>query len=93
MTTAKAALFVAAGAAAGILVGLWMASMTYYCEFCLFGPPRFAIWQSCLIGFLPLAVVLSALIVVYREFFHAFLRGLRIVSRFLFEDLTPRPTD
>jgi hypothetical protein len=37
--------------------------------------------------------VLSVLIAVYREFFHASLRGLRRVSRFLFEDLTPRPTD
>jgi hypothetical protein len=29
-----------AGITAGIVAGLWMASMTYYCGLCVFAPPH-----------------------------------------------------
>ena len=90
MKTAKSVMLCVAGVTSGIAVGVWMASMTYYCEFCLFAPARFATWQSCLGGSVASALVFGAIIALDREFLSTSFRALSMVSRFLFEDLTRR---
>jgi hypothetical protein len=82
-----------AGITAGIVAGLWMASLTYYCTFCLFAPPRFAWWECCLVGFASSAVAIGAIIAIDRGFLPNSVRSVRKLSRFLFEDLTRRQTD
>jgi hypothetical protein len=78
---------------AGIATGLWMASMTYYCVFCLFAPPRFATWQCSLVGFVVSAGGFGLIIALDREFLPASFGGVHRVSRFLFEDLAKRQTN
>jgi uncharacterized membrane-anchored protein len=82
-----------AGVTAGIVAGLWMASMTYFCVFCLVAPRRFAAWESCLVGFAVSAVLLGAIIATDRGFLPSSVRAVRQLSRFLFEDLTGRQAD
>jgi hypothetical protein len=82
------ALIWALGALAGIGVGLWVASLTYACPFsCVSGVPRFAAWQSCLVGASVSVVIPALAIALDREFVPSTLQGYRTVSRFLFEDL------
>jgi hypothetical protein len=78
---------------AGIVAGLWMASMTGYCGLCLFAPPRFAAWESCLVGSAVSLVLFAAIIALDREFVASTVCGIRRVSRFLFEDLAARQTN
>ncbi len=82
-----------AGITAGIVAGLWMASMTNYCSLCMFAPPRFAAWESCLVGCAVSVVLFGAIIALDREFVPGIVRGVRPVSRFLFEDLAGRQTN
>jgi hypothetical protein len=89
--TAKIALVVALCVAAGLVAGLWMASQTYACAaFCLYPEPRFAVWLSCLVGGIAVAIALVIAGANDRELFPQCARGLRKVSRFLFEDLSRR---
>jgi ABC-type multidrug transport system permease subunit len=78
---------------AGIVAGFWMASMTYYCGLCVFAPPRFAAWESCLVGCAVSTVLFGAIIALDREFVPSSVRGIRQVYRFLFEDLAGRQTN
>lgn len=82
-----------AGIVAGIMAGLWMASMTYPCGLCVFAPPRFATWESCLFGCAVSVVLGGAIIALDRQFVPSSLRGVRQVSRFLFEDLAGQQTN
>jgi hypothetical protein len=93
VTSAKTAIFWVAGVSAGIVAGLWMASMTYYCAFCLFAPPRFATWQCCMVGLAVSVTGFGAIIALDREFLPTSFGGIRRVSRFLFEDLCQRQTN
>jgi hypothetical protein len=90
---AQTAMLWVAGVTAGIVAGLWMASMTYDCLLCLYAPPRFAAWESCLVGCAVSAVLFAAIIALDREFVPSTVRGIRQVSRFLFEDLAARQTN
>ena len=79
--------------AAGIAAGLWMASMTYFCTFCLVAPPRFATWQCCMVGVATSGLAFGVTVALDRTFLPASLVGIRRVSRFLFEDLAERQTN
>jgi hypothetical protein len=89
----KNAMLWVVGLGAGIAVGLWMASMTYFCTFCLFAPPRFAVWECCVVGLGVSVIGLGTIVAFDREFLPASRGGIRRVSRFLFEDLAQRQTD
>jgi hypothetical protein len=78
---------------AGVAIGLWMASMTSYCGLCLFGPPRFAAWECCLVGFAVSAIGYGAVVIFWRDFLPASIRAVRSATHFLFEDLGQRQTD
>lgn len=82
-----------AGIAAGVVAGLWMASMTYSCGLCVFAPPRFAVWTSCLAGCAASLVVFGAITALDRHFVPSSFRGVRQVSRFFFEDLARHQTN
>lgn len=82
-----------AGITAGIVAGLLTASMTDYCGLCMFAPPRFAAWESCLVGCAVSVVLFGAIIALDRGFVPSSVRGVRKVSRFLFEDLARRQTN
>ena len=77
---------------AGAAAGLWMASLSYFCTFCLVAPPRFATWQCCIAGFTVSAVALCIVVAFFRAFLPTCFEGIRRVSRFLFEDLAQRQT-
>lgn len=82
-----------AGIGAGIAAGVWMASMTYDCVFCLFAPPRFAAWESCMVGLAVSVVLFGLIIAIDRGFEPSTVRAVHQLSRFLFEDLTGRQTN
>ena len=67
--------------------------MTYYCEFCMFAPQRFATWQCCVVGFVVSVMGFGAIIVLDRGFLPASFGAIRRISRFLFEDLAQRQTN
>jgi hypothetical protein len=90
VSSVKTAMSWAAVVSAGIAAGLWMASMTYSCELCVFAPSRFAAWQCCVVGFVVSAMAFWAIRVIEREFLPTSLDGIRRVRRFLFEDLAQR---
>lgn len=81
MNTARAVLLYCVGALTGIVLGVVTAQVTYPCtKPCTIAIPRFAIWQSSLIGFGTAAVVLIACALLDEEFVpitRAWLRGLR----------------
>jgi hypothetical protein len=79
--------------AAGIAVGLWMASMTRDCLLCLVALPRFATWQCCVVGVAVSGLAFGVIVTLDRAFLATSLVGIRRVSRFLFEDLAQRRTD
>jgi hypothetical protein len=84
-------MLVALSAACGVLVGMWMASMTYPClGLCMFAAPKYAIWQSCLVGAVTAALTLVIASTLDSEFLEEAVRGIRTTSRFLFEDLSRR---
>lgn len=78
--------------AAGIVAGLWMASMRYPCDLCTFTPPRFAAWESCVVGCVLSVGLCGVIFAVDRAFVPSSIRGARHVSRFLFEELAERQT-
>jgi len=82
-----------AGIVAGIVAGLWMASMTSPCGLCVFAPPRFAAWASCLVGCAVSVVLFGAITALDREFVPSSVRSVRHVSRFLFEGLAGQQTN
>lgn len=89
--TTWTALLAMVGVATGIASGFWMASATYPCPaFCLYAQPRFAIWQSCLVGGAAAATVLIVAGALDREFVRGRVQGIRNVSRFLFEEVSHR---
>src|ERR1700733_3764101 len=73
--SAQLAVLWVAGIAAGVVAGLWMASVTYSCGLCMFAPPRFAAWESCLVGCGVSAVLFGAIIALDREFVPRTVRG------------------
>jgi hypothetical protein len=75
---------------AGIAAGLWMASMTYYTEFGLVAPARFATWECCVGGFAVSVVGFGIVTALNRAFVSTSLGGIRRVSSYLFEDLAQR---
>lgn len=91
--SAKTAILWVAVLGAGIAAGLWLASLTYDCVFCLFAPPRFATWQCCMAGVAVSALTFGVTVALDRAFLPASLVGIRRVSRFLFEDLAQRQTN
>jgi hypothetical protein len=79
------------GVATGIASGFWTASVTHPCPaFCLYAQPRFANWQSCLVGGAAAAAVLIVAGALDREFVRGSVQCIRNVSRFLFEDISHR---
>lgn len=88
--TAKTAILWIVALGAGIATGLWMASMSYYSEFGLVAPPRFATWQCCIAGFAVSAVGFGIVVALNRAFVSTSFGGVRRVSRYLFEDLAQR---
>jgi len=92
--TAKTASLAMLGAATGVLTGFWTASMTYPCPaFCLHEQPRFVVWQSCLIGGAAAVMVLLVAGTRDRELVRGSVKGIRNVSRYLFEDLNHQHVD
>ncbi len=81
MNTARAVLLYCVGALTGIVIGVVTAQVTYPCtKPCTIAMPRFAIWQSGLIGFGTAAVVLIACALLDEEFVpitRAWLQALR----------------
>lgn len=73
---------------AGVLAGLWGASLTYPCFGLCFATPALAAWQSCLIGAIVGLVIPMLAIALDDEFMTATLGAFRAVRRFLFEDLS-----
>ena len=89
--TAKAALLVALCLATGVGMGLWNAWMTYPCTaFCLYPEPRFAIWQSCLVGVGAGASVLAIVCALGQDLVRRGAASLRVAWHFLFDDLSRR---
>ena len=88
--TARTVLLVALSAACGVLVGMWMASMTYPCLLCAYAAPKYATWQSCLVGAVTAALTVVIASTLDGEFLEESARGIRTTSRFLFEDLSRR---
>jgi hypothetical protein len=93
MRSAQTAIQWAAVIAAGIVAGLWMASIRYPCGLCTFTAPRFAAWESCLVGCALSVGLWGVVFALDREFVPSSIRGARHVSRFLFEELAERQTD
>jgi hypothetical protein len=60
---------------------------------CTFAPPRFAAWESCLVGCAVSVVLFGLIIALDHEFVPNSLRGIRHVSRLLFEDLAAPQTN
>jgi len=56
----------------------------------MFAAPKYAIWQSCLVGGVAAALAVVIASTVDGEFLEESVRGIRTVSRFLFEDLGRR---
>jgi ABC-type antimicrobial peptide transport system permease subunit len=81
VNTARAVLLYCVGGLVGIVLGIVTAEVTYPCtKPCTVAIPRFAIWQSGLIGFGTAAVVLIACALLDEEFVpitRAWLRALR----------------
>jgi len=92
--TAKSAASAMLGAATGVVTGFWTASMTYSCPaFCLYALPRFAVWQSCLVGGAAAVIVLLVAGMRDRELVRGIVQRIRYVSRYLFEDLNHPQVD
>jgi hypothetical protein len=63
--------------------------MTYPClGLCMFAAPKYAIWQSCLVGAVTTALTVVIASTLDGEFVEESARGVRSISRFLFEDLS-----
>jgi hypothetical protein len=87
MRTARTIVLLAAGPAAGVIFGLWMASLSYPCLLCVFAAPRFALWESCLVGATVGGLVLIVAVLVDEALLPRSARGLRSARHFLFKDL------
>lgn len=92
VTSVKIAILWTLAVGAGIAAGLWMASATNFCTFCLVAPRRFATWECSVVGFLVSAAVLGAILAFERDFLRESIVRIHRLTRFLFEDLTQRQT-
>jgi ABC-type antimicrobial peptide transport system permease subunit len=82
VNTARAVLLYCVGALTGIVLGVVTAQVTYPCtKPCTMAIPRFAIWQSGLIGFGTAAVVLIACALLDEEFVPITREWLQLLRR------------
>ena len=82
MNTARTVLLYVVAAIVGILLGLATAQVTYACTgSCASARPRFAVWQSGLIGLACAVVVLIACALLDEEFIPVTRHWLRAAGR------------